>query len=287
MQNHKHISNFATAAFTVTATMLACGTAARSAEQTAATTQVEASVNSDALAEKLANPLANIISLPFQLNYDANAGLDEDGDRLVLNVQPVIPFSLGDDFLLITRTILPIIYQDEVIPDGGDTQFGLGDTYSALYLSPRDSGIAHVTYGFGPQLVIPTATNDSLGSEKWSAGPAFVALYQKSPWTIGGLGYHVWSYAGDDDRPYVSNTLLQPFVSYTLGDGWQVLAQVEALYNWNIEEWSIPVSAGFSKVTQLGRQPISVGLQGRYWVDRADGDPEWGLRLVTTFVFAN
>lgn len=241
--------------------------------------------NADEISEKLANPVANLISFPIQYNYDANTGVEEDGDRLTINVQPVIPIDLGKDWLLITRTILPIIYQDDVVPDGGNSQFGLGDALAALYFSPKNSGVPHVTFGFGPEILVPTGTNDSLGSEKWAVGPAFIGLYQRTPWTIGALGYHIWSFAGDGDREYVSQSYVQPFVSYGFGHGWQGVMQLEASYDWHDSDWTIPFSAGASKVVQFGKLPVSFGLQGRYWLARPDGAPEYGVRFVTTFVF--
>jgi hypothetical protein len=86
------------------------------------------------LAQKLSNPIASLISVPFQFNYDQNIGPREDGERLTLNIQPVIPISLNDDWNVISRTIVPIISQDEIFPGAGD-QFGLGDTVQSLFFS--------------------------------------------------------------------------------------------------------------------------------------------------------
>jgi hypothetical protein len=244
-----------------------------------------ASHGADDISEKLADPIANMISVPFQFNYDANTGAGNDGDRLTMNFQPVVPVPLGDDWLLITRTIVPVVYQDDVVDDGGSSQFGLGDVQQSFFLSPRESGIPHVKWGVGPVFLWPTATNDSLGTEKWGAGPAGLLLYQKNPWTVGVLANHIWSYAGDDDRADVNQTFLQPFSTYQLGQGWSVVAQLEATYAWDESQWTIPFSTGVSKVTHVGRLPLSLGVQGRYWLEGPDGAPEWGARFIMTFVF--
>jgi hypothetical protein len=259
---------------------------------TASQAPVNETHGADDISEKLADPIANMISVPFQFNYDANTGIENGGDRLTLNVQPVIPISLSDKWLLITRTIVPIVYQDEVTIDEDDTQFGLGDVQQSLYFSPKHSGIEHVKWGIGPIFLWPTATNDSLGTEKFGLGPSALALYQKNPWTFGLLANHLWSYAdagnggiGGGDRPEVNQTFLQPFATYQLGDGWSVIAQLEATYSWSDEHWTVPLSTGVSKVTHIGKLPVSLGLQGRYWLEGPDGAPEWGARFILTFVF--
>lgn len=240
--------------------------------------------DADNISEKLADPIANLISVPFQFNYDANTGAGNQGDRLTMNFQPVVPIPLGDEWLVIMRTIVPVIYQDDVVDDGGSSQFGLGDIQQSFFFSPKHSGLENVKWGVGPIFLWPTATNDSLGTEKWAAGPAALALYQKNPWTIGFLGNHLWSYAGDGDRESINQTFLQPFATYQLGDGWSVLAQVEATYDWDESQWTVPFSTGVSKVTHIGKLPISLGVQGRYWLEGPDGAPEWGARFIMTFV---
>jgi hypothetical protein len=151
------------------------------------------------LAKQLANPVASLISLPLQSNFDFGIGPDNDGFRYTLNVQPVIPISLTPEWNLISRTILPIIYQDEIFPGSGD-QFGLGDTLQSLFLSPAKPGPGGLIWGVGPVFLLPTGTDELLGGEKWGAGPTAVVLTQLGHWTVGFLGNHVWSFAGDDGR---------------------------------------------------------------------------------------
>lgn len=255
-----------------------------------------ASHGADDISEKLADPIANMISFPLQFNWDNNTGAENAGDRITLNVQPVIPIPLNDDWLLITRTILPVIYQDEVLIDEDDTQFGLGDMQQSFFFSPKHSGIEHVKFGVGPIFLWPTATNDTLGTGKFGVGPSLLGLYQKNPWTVGILANHIWSFAdvgdanvfaeqADGDRPDVNQTFLQPFVTYQLGQGWSVMAQLEATYSWTDEHWTVPFSTGVSKVSHIGKLPVSYGLQGRYWLEGPDGAPEWGARFIMTFVF--
>src|SRR5687767_6451692 len=167
------------------------------------------------LAKQLQNPVASLISVPFQYNVDFNGGANDDGTRHVLNIQPVIPFSLNDDWNLIVRTIMPVIYQDDIVNDGGSSQFGFGDITQSFFFSPKKPTAGGMIWAVGPVFLWPTGTNDSLGGEQWGAGPTALLLWQKGPWTYGGLVNHIWSYAGDDDRGDISTTFLQPFLTHT------------------------------------------------------------------------
>jgi hypothetical protein len=237
------------------------------------------------LAQKLANPVAALISVPFQFNYDDGIGPVDDGSRSVLNVQPVIPFSLGEDWNIISRTIVPLIDQSDIFPGAG-SQSGLGDTIQSLFLSPKAPTAGGIIWGVGPVFLLPTATDDLLGTGKWGIGPTGVVLKQQGPWTVGGLANHIWSVAGDEDRADVSQTFLQPFVSYTTPDAWTYTLQTESTYNWEIEEWAVPVSAVVAKVVTLGGRPVSVFGGARYWAESPDGGPEgWGLRFGVTLLF--
>jgi hypothetical protein len=140
--------------------------------------------------------------------------------------------------------------------------------------------------GAGPAFVFPTASDELLGSEKWSAGPAGVVLKQQGPWTYGTLAQHVWEYAGESDRTYVSSSLLQPFVSFTTKTATTFTLQTEAVYNWNTEKWSVPISAQLSQVLRLGSQLIQLGMGARYWADSPETGPEgWGLKAGIVFLF--
>jgi hypothetical protein len=237
------------------------------------------------LAKQLANPIAALISVPFQFNWDNDIGPDDSGSRLTLNVQPVIPFSLNDDWNLISRTILPIVDQQDIFPGSGD-QSGLGDTVQSLFFSPKAPSSRGWVWGVGPVLLLPTATDDLLGTGKWGAGPTAVALKQQGPWTYGALANHLWSFAGDGDRNDISNTFLQPFVSYTTPQAWTVAVNAEATYDWKAEQWNIPIALLVSKVTRLGKQMISIQAGPRYYAESTPTGPEgWAFRANLTLLF--
>jgi len=237
------------------------------------------------LAKQLSNPIASLISVPIQGNYDNNIGLADTGDRLQFNVQPVMPISIGDDWNMISRTILPIVYQDEIFPGAGN-QFGLGDTVQSLFFSPKEIGPSGIIWGAGPVFLVPTGTESLLSSGKWGAGPTAVVLKQTGPLTVGFLGNHIWSFAGSDRTSEVSTTFMQPFVSYTTPDAWTFSLNTETGYNWTTDEWSVPINASVSKLTVLGNQPVSLFAGIRYWAVSPDTGPEgFGARFGIAFLF--
>ena len=236
------------------------------------------------LAQDLTNPLADLMTIPIQMNYDRDIGVRDDGRKLQTNIQPVIPFHLTEDWNLITRTILPVIHQEDIYPGAG-SQFGLGDTSLSLFLSPKKLSSGGVLWGAGPILLLQTATDDLLGADKWGAGPTAVVLTLRGPWTIGALGNHIWSFAGDGDRPDVSSTFLQPFAAFTWPSAWTVSVQSESTYNWKTEKWSVPVNVAVAKLVRWGKLPVSLQAGVGYWLESPDTGPEgFRFRLQANFV---
>lgn len=236
------------------------------------------------LAKQLSNPVASLISVPFQFNYDSGYG-PNDGHRATLNIQPVIPFSLNEEWNLISRTILPLITQEDVAGASGN-KAGLGDITQSLFFSPKAPGPGGLIWGVGPAFLVPTATDDLLGTGKWGAGPTGVALKQSGPWTYGVLANHIWSFAGEADRGDVNSTFLQPFLTYTTTNAWTFGLNTESTYDWTSGDWSVPVNATVAKLVEFGEQPVSFTVGARYWAATPENGPEgWGFRGVVTLLF--
>lgn len=233
------------------------------------------------LVEKLQNPVSDLISAPIQNNWDFGIG-PADAMRYTANIQPVIPFSLSKDWLVVTRTILPIIYAESPVQGGRDA-WGLGDTLQSFFFSPK-AGVWGCTAGAGPVLLYPSATDRALGSGQWGAGPTWVALKQQHGWTAGLLGNHVWSCTGWGDGD-VSSTLLQPFVSYTTRTRTTFGVNTESSYDWEGHQWTVPLNVSVSQLLRVGKLPISVGIGGRSYLDKPSGGSDWGLRFTITFLF--
>jgi hypothetical protein len=251
--------------------------------------------SSTELAKKSQNPVADLISVPFQNNFFFNTGPEK---RTVwdLNIEPVIPFHLTDDWNLITRTIVPIINLPSVAP-GVDHAAGLGDINPTFFLSP--SGSKEFMWGVGPTFTFPTATDHLLGMGKWSAGPAAVGLTMQGPWVVGALISNQWSFAGWGDTR-VNEFLLQPFVHYNFDKGWYLSTFPILTANWvasSGNKWTVPAGAGGGKLFRLrelpggdtlgalGKLPVNTQLVAYYNTVRPDGAPTWQLIFEIAFLF--
>ena len=233
------------------------------------------------LAKQTQNPVASLISAPFQGNWDFGIG-DREATGTTLNIQPVAPFGLSAQWNVILRVIMPVLSQPA---DNGQRFTGMGDTTMTVFLSPAKTG--KVIWGAGPVFLIPTATSGDLGTEKLGIGPSVVALVQPGPWTVGALWNQVWSVDGANDRADVNQMYLQPFANYNLGQGLAVGASMEASTNWDAddEQWTSYLLFSISKVTRLGRRPVSFMAAAGPAVASPTGRADWRLRFVATFLF--
>ena len=231
------------------------------------------------LAKKLANPIASLISVPFQTNTDFGTGVN-NGSKMVLNFQPVIPISLSPKMNLITRWIFPIITQHDMT--GPSThQGGLGDAVISGFFSPTGSKL---TWGVGPAFIVPTATNDYLGGKKWAIGPSVVVLKQKNGWTYGALANHLFSFAGDDDRSDISATFINPFLTYNWKSGAGISNTFEYTHDWINDVNVFVYIPSASAVTKFGKQTVSFSIGPRFHF-APDIKPDLGIRAGITLIF--
>ena len=235
------------------------------------------------LAREAQNPVASLISVPFQNNFNFGVG-PEDVTQYVLNVQPVIPISISENWNLITRTIVPVINQPSPAP-GIPPAAGLGDINPTFFLSPAKSG--SLIWGVGPTFTLPTATDSLLGSGMWSAGPAVVALTVRGHWVVGALANQQWSFAGWGDQD-VSALLIQPFINYNLPEGWYLTSAPILTANWRAssdEAWTVPVGGGVGKIFHIGKLPLNGQISAYYNVITPENGADWQLRVQLQFLF--
>lgn len=245
------------------------------------------------LLSKVQNPVSSMYSLPLKFSADFGA---DNGSAYIMNINPVIPVTVGD-WNFINRALIPALASVDgfieglpSIPEGerdasGRTT-GIGDINYSLFLSPADS--KGVIWGLGPSIMFPTASDDQLGSGKWSAGPTGVLLFQPKWGTYGGLVRQLWSFAGDDDRSHVNQFLIEPFVNYNLPGGWYLITDPIITANWNADSsdrWTIPLGGGVGKLFKIGEQPINSRLEAYYNVEKPDGGPDWQMVFTWQFLF--
>jgi hypothetical protein len=288
---------------------------ASSQPRQAAADQNGAEEQTKALAKAVQNPVASLISVPLQNNTNFDIG-PNDRTQNILNIQPVIPVRVSKNWNLIMRIITPIIYQPSiasvVIPSNTPLNhlgtLGLGDMNPTFFLSPAKP--KKLIWGVGPTFLLPTATDNALGQNKWSIGPSVVGLVQPGHWTIGILINNVWSFAGsgrtlpfptqllacgacagligESNTKNVNQMLLQYFINYNLKKGWYLAWQPIITANWEARSgnvWTVPFGGGIGRIMKIGFQPVNLQAQffGNATYPRF-GSP-WSMRLQLAFLF--
>lgn len=236
------------------------------------------------LAKAVQNPVARLISVPIQNNNNFNIG-PYSRTQDVLNIQPVIPVTLSENWNLIARIIQPIIWQPySDAPSGGD--YGLGDMNPTFFLSPAKPG--KIIWGAGPALVLPTATSTSLGQGKFSLGPSLVLLTQPGHWSFAVLTSNVWSVAGSGSRPAVNEFSFQYFITYNFKKGYYLTSQPTISANWEASSpnrWTVPWGGGGGRVMKLGAQPVNLRLLFYGNSTRPPGAASWSMLAQISFLF--
>jgi Putative MetA-pathway of phenol degradation len=256
-------------------------TAALFAALAIAAVDARAQQTEEEIAKAALNPIAAMISLPFQYNYDQNFGRERDGHKNQLNIQPVIPLSLNENWNLISRTIVPVIDFDF---GSGGSRSGIGDITQSFFFSPKALTESGWTWGAGPVIYIPSATND-LGADKWGFGPTAVFLKQEHGWTVGLLANHIWS-TGGSGRADISSTFLQPFLKYTLKSLTSIGVNTESTYDWKHQAWSVPIHFTVDQFFKVGEQKMTLQAGATYWATTPEtGAHGWGFRVNWTLLF--
>ncbi len=252
----------------------------------AAAIPAQAELSAEELAKLAQNPVGNLISLPFQNNTNFNFGPDK-GTQNILNIQPVIPISINPDWNIITRTILPVIWQPSLGP-GIDSTNGIGDTVFTAFLSPANPG--KWIWGAGPVVQIPTNSEQGLGNKNWGLGPSVVLLHLEkgSPWVYGALVNNVWSLTSNQRGGSYNNGLIQPFLNYNFPGGTYLTSAPILTVNWDADssqQWTVPVGGGVGKIFHFGKLPVNTQISAYYNAVRPDFAANWQIRAQVQFMF--
>jgi hypothetical protein len=235
------------------------------------------------LAKQSQNPISSLISVPFENISSFNNG-PNDAYVNTLLIKPVLPVSVSENWNLINRAIVPVIYQGELI-DGIGSKSGMGDITYQGFISPAKSG--KFIWGVGPTVSFPTGA-ERMTSDKWSAGPALVGLTMPGNWVVGALAFNLWSFAGDDDASEVNVFSFQYFINYNMKGGWYLSASPIITANWKADsdnKWTVPFGGGLGKVFNIGKQPINASLKAYYNVAHPDDASNWNIAAQFTFLF--
>lgn len=235
------------------------------------------------LAKQLSNPVAALISVPFQYNYSSGF-LNGKASQSYINIQPVIPFSISNDWNLISRTILPVVNLNG-FQGQGSSKTGLGNTTQSFFFSPIRPTSGGLRWGVGPVIQIPTATN-GIAPNQWGLGFTALALKQSNGWTVGILANQVWSVGKNNQYGQSSNTYVQPFLSYSTKKSTSYSINAEYTYNWITKQWSVPINLSVAQIFKIGGKPVQIGGGVRYWAENpAGGAQGWGAKLNVTYLF--
>ena len=251
-----------------------------------AATSARAELSSEELAKLAQNPVGNLISVPFQNNWNFDYGpLEKTQD--VLNIQPVYPIHVSADWNIITRTIMPLLWQPALYPGQGST-FGLSDIQFSAFLSPANPG--GWIWGAGAIMQLPTNTDDVLGNDNWGLGPTAVLLHMQrsSPWVYGALINNLWSVTDTSGSPSINQMLLQPFLNYNFKSGTYLTTAPIITANWEADGgnvWTVPLGGGVGHIFHAGRLPVNTQLAGYYNVATPDFGADWQLRFQVQLMF--
>jgi hypothetical protein len=274
---------------------------------TALTSQAQQpTADTGGLQKAVQNPVAGLISVPIQSNTNFGIG-PFSRNQNVLNIQPVVPVNVSQNWNLIIRWITPIVWQPapgtanlEVYGIVEDTPaylaamdvqahagvLGLGDMTPTFFFSL--SKPHKVIWATGPMFGLPTATGKVLGQGKLGMGPSIVALAQPGHWTVGALVNNIWSVAGPSDRADVNQMSLQYFLNYNLQKGWSLSMSPTITANWPASSgnvWTVPVGGGVARVFRLGFQPVNASASFFGNAVHPVGGSPWGMRLQLSFLY--
>jgi hypothetical protein len=246
-----------------------------------------AQISSDELRKIARNPFADVIRLPFEESISFDQGPFDRAPNS-LQISPVFPISITPDWLLVTRVVTTApAYQPNLASSTGGVA-GLGDTTVSFFVTPARTG--RLIWGFGPAILIPTATNSQLGFGKWGLGPTAAVLVEPAWGSASLLVQNIWSVAGSSNRSPVNQAQFEPQFSFNLPRGWYLTSQPTIIADWTQPEnnrWLVPIGGGAGRTFNIGKQAVDSNIAAYWNAVRPSNppSPEWQLSMQFTFIF--
>ncbi len=232
------------------------------------------------------NPLPALVAVPVQNNFNIGYG-PEKGLQDGLNIQPVIPVAVTPGLNIITRTVVPLIFDPPLTRRLGAVG-GLGDIQVTPFFSPSQP--SPWVWGIGPIVQLPTHSDRTLGNNNLGLGPSVAALRwtKDDPFLFGALAYTAWSLGTDPHAPRYTIGSLQPLATYIFKDGLYVTTSPIIKMDWLAapdRQLLLPLGGGVGKIFHLGKLPLSVEAHAYYNVMKQDLDADWQVRLQVQVMF--
>lgn len=239
------------------------------------------------LSKEAANPVTTIFNLPLQNNFNFGIG-ENERTQYLLSIQPVrFTFRTGQ-YRIRSFSLIPVMYQPNISqPQGG--KFGLGDINLNFFFTNRDE--QNILWGIGPSILLPTATDRSLGRGKWGIGPALAFIYKPKRMFLGFVANNLWSFAGDPERPKLKKFQMFAFIIYPLEKGWFLVSSPIISADWGAasgDRWLVPIGGGIGKLFRLGGKGLSLQVQvfyNNFIHPRNFPYPEWTFRFQFQYIF--
>ncbi|MBU3732792.1 MAG: transporter [Beijerinckiaceae bacterium] len=240
--------------------------------------------NEEELAQDVATPSPEFTSIQMIYDFSQNLGRFETGQISTLTIIPTIPVKINQDWNVISRTKIPIVRTEDIVPRYGVVG-GLTNVQQTFLLSPNPKG-GNLIWGIGPSFFLPTTTDRRIGSYQTGAGPAIGFLQTSGHWVFGLRMTQIWHAAGP--IPFRGGQPLnffyaEPLISYTTDHGWTYAINAESVYDWSRDKWLLPFNFIIEKLIKTNSYPISLGVGVRYYAASTKYGPKgWGVRLTAT-----
>ncbi len=236
------------------------------------------------LAQAQQSRVTEVMNVGVQTNVAMDLGETRE-NRTLVRLSMLLPVQISTDWKLVVFPLVPL----RSIPPAGlaqERENGIGDAILRSYLTP--SGPGKLRWGIGPAAQLPTATNDTIGTGRFSLGATAILSYRGEVWTWSFIVEHIHAVDGVTSKKDVALTVLFPSISYTFRNAVNLGLTSEAFYDWHGPaggRWLVPVLATISKVTDVGKVPINMLFGAGPFVAAPANGPDWAVRLAMALLF--